>query len=294
LNKLNDNNVIIRSSGESRIIILPINTIIKKYNEGINISEISKEYDCSYDTIRNRLEDNNVIMRSRSESNSIDLPINIIIKKYNNGSTTIELGNIYDCSPGTIVNKLKEHNIELRSVSKSHTIKLPINIIIEEYKNGMSTYKLGKKYNCNPHTIRNRLIAFNIKLRSLSDASNISYICVCKECGNEFLGKSTAIYCNECNPQLYCYKFDNNCKEQNREKYGRECFFCGKTEMTNGKKLSVHHADYNKNQGCDNTPDWKLVPLCKKCHGLTGGNIKNRKIWESRILYLHGEYWSLH
>lgn len=62
----------------------------------------------------------------------------------------------------------------------------------------------------------------------------------------------------------YCPKFNEACKESNRTKYGRRCFMCNKTEKANGQKLSVHHIDMNKAQGCDS--NWKLVPLCKHCH----------------------------
>jgi len=62
----------------------------------------------------------------------------------------------------------------------------------------------------------------------------------------------------------YCPKFNDACRESNREKYGRECFICGKTEKANGQKLSVHHVDMDKAQGCES--NWKLVPLCRSCH----------------------------
>ena len=62
----------------------------------------------------------------------------------------------------------------------------------------------------------------------------------------------------------YCPKFNNACRESNREKYGRECFICGKSEKANGRRLSVHHVDMNKAQGCEG--NWKLVPLCMSCH----------------------------
>ena len=62
----------------------------------------------------------------------------------------------------------------------------------------------------------------------------------------------------------YCPKFNNACKESNREKYNRRCFLCNKTEKANGQKLSVHHVDMQKSQGCES--NWKLVPLCKHCH----------------------------
>lgn len=71
--------------------------------------------------------------------------------------------------------------------------------------------------------------------------------------------------------QPYCPLFNESCKESNREKYGRVCFICGKPEIENktytGKyrKLSVHHVDMNKNQGC-NGHEWKLIPVCMQCH----------------------------
>ena len=72
--------------------------------------------------------------------------------------------------------------------------------------------------------------------------------------------------------KLYCPKFNEACKEANRAKYGHKCFICGLPQSQNitktGKfqKLSVHHVDLNKNQGCDGT-EWKLVPLCMHHHG---------------------------
>lgn len=85
---------------------------------------------------------------------------------------------------------------------------------------------------------------------------------------------------------LYCNKFNEKCREQNRNKYNRECFICGKQECDNKtsnnipKKLSVHHVDRNKNQGCNDT-DWCLIPVCISCHGKV-----HTKIWENRIQFL--------
>ena len=80
--------------------------------------------------------------------------------------------------------------------------------------------------------------------------------------------------------QKYCHRFNESCRERNREKYGRVCFICGKDETDNGRKLSVHHVDMSRSQGC-NGEKWKLVPLCKSCHG-----IAHSGTWMSRIEYL--------
>ena len=84
----------------------------------------------------------------------------------------------------------------------------------------------------------------------------------------------------------YCEKFNESCRERNRSKYDHECFICGKPESENltksGKirKLSVHHVDMNKQQGCNDTA-WQLVPLCLEHHGTA-----HTPVWEARIQYL--------
>ena len=77
----------------------------------------------------------------------------------------------------------------------------------------------------------------------------------------------------------YCIKFTWKLKEQIREKYNRKCFLCNKTEKESKNKLSIHHVDYNKNQGCEEH-DWKLIPLCGSCHSKTN---YNRNYWENLI-----------
>ena len=68
----------------------------------------------------------------------------------------------------------------------------------------------------------------------------------------------------------YCPAFNKTLKEQIRAAFGRRCFICNKTEAENGKKLDVHHCDYNKGQGCGQR--WSLVPLCHRCHAATSNN----------------------
>ena len=78
----------------------------------------------------------------------------------------------------------------------------------------------------------------------------------------------------------YCPKFNNTFKESIREKFGRVCFLCPTTEEENGRKLSVHHVQYEKNCLCDDIK-CEFVPLCDSCHGKTN---HNREHWEALIL----------
>ena len=79
---------------------------------------------------------------------------------------------------------------------------------------------------------------------------------------------------------MYCPMFTEEVRERNRDKYGRLCFLCDKDEYDNKRRLSVHHVDMNKDQGC-NEHDWSLVPLCASCHGKA-----HNPTWQSRIEYL--------
>lgn len=76
----------------------------------------------------------------------------------------------------------------------------------------------------------------------------------------------------------YGLEFNEELKEVIRNRDRRKCVICGKTELENEEKLSVHHADYNKlNNNLNN-----LFSLCKKCHIKTN---HNREYW---IKYFKG------
>lgn len=79
----------------------------------------------------------------------------------------------------------------------------------------------------------------------------------------------------------YCPKFNNRLKEKVRDRFNRKCFLCDKTEMDNGMKLSVHHVQYNKECGCDDSLKCEFVPLCMSCHSQTNFS---RELWEKVIM----------
>jgi hypothetical protein len=78
----------------------------------------------------------------------------------------------------------------------------------------------------------------------------------------------------------YCVKFNNAFKEYIRAKFGYTCFLCPTTQAENGRKLSVHHVNYNKNCACDGDKTCQFVPLCVRCHSKTNGN---RAYWQKLI-----------
>jgi hypothetical protein len=79
----------------------------------------------------------------------------------------------------------------------------------------------------------------------------------------------------------YCHRFNEDLKEEIRDKFNRQCYICGVSETK--PRLHVHHIDYNKVQGCKGMK-WSLLPLCQSCHAKTNNN---RWYWFNRLI----NYW---
>lgn len=60
----------------------------------------------------------------------------------------------------------------------------------------------------------------------------------------------------------YCPKFNIKKKEEIRNEYLRTCVISGESTLQEGRRLSVHHVDNNKMQGCDGVR-WRLVPVTR-------------------------------
>jgi hypothetical protein len=79
---------------------------------------------------------------------------------------------------------------------------------------------------------------------------------------------------------LYCKKFNESYKQLIRNRFDNRCFWCNMTTEENGVALSVHHVNYNKNCGCDETK-CICVPLCVRCHMKSNGD---RIGWREKIM----------
>jgi len=73
----------------------------------------------------------------------------------------------------------------------------------------------------------------------------------------------------------YAREFNKRLREEIRARDHHVCQHCGATD-NGGKKMCVHHIDYNKN---NNLPA-NLIALCDDCHLRTNGN---RETW--RVLF---------
>lgn len=113
----------------------------------------------------------------------------------------------------------------------------------------------------------------------------------CKNCGKTYKvipSKQKSMFCsktcafkylrNENSPhwkggtsyEPYCIKFNDDIKEMIRIEHDRTCFMCKEQELEK-EKLSIHHVDYQKSQGCKGLK-WSLIPMHNKCHIRTNHN----------------------
>ena len=75
---------------------------------------------------------------------------------------------------------------------------------------------------------------------------------------------------------LYCEKFDDDLKERVRDFFNGCCYVCGVGQSELGRKLDVHHVNYDKMVCCNDVKPL-FVPLCRSCHAKT---LKDREYWE--------------
>ena len=81
--------------------------------------------------------------------------------------------------------------------------------------------------------------------------------------------------------QIYGWDWTQTLRKAIRERDGFRCQVCGKEYHPNGRKLSVHHIDYDK---MNNNPK-NLITLCTSCHvKTTAGNHDKWKRFFSRPL----------
>lgn len=181
-----------------------------------------------------------------------------------------------------------------------YTDILTKSFLIKEYiQNKKSCNQIAKEVGCGRSTIRRNLITCNIPRRNRTERQQgknhpiyidgrTNKIYYCKDCLKKGIkteiSKTGGIYnggrCMSCsqierlkNPKNHpCYienldrdypnKFNKILKESIRERDNHVCQICGKSAKDNGRKLDVHHIDYDKN----NLDPINLIALCRSCH----------------------------
>ena len=182
-----------------------------------------------------------------------------------------EIGNMCGVHGDTVVYWLKTREFKIRSLSETLLMGKHRPSKDEMYEmyvvNNMSTHQIGEQVGVSHGTIRRWLLEYDMDVRNGSEALM-----------GKWIGELSPVWRG--GKSGYCYKFNETFKESIREEFGRKCFICGKSECDNGRKLSVHHTNYDRSCMCGSI-ECRFVPLCTRCHAKTNFN---RFYWYSLIM----------
>ena len=90
-------------------IELPIEEIVKKWEQGVTQKELSKEYGVSRVTINKRISEYYEKEEKGKPKQRIELPIEEIVKKWERGITQKELSKRYGVSKSTINKRISKY-----------------------------------------------------------------------------------------------------------------------------------------------------------------------------------------
>jgi len=171
--------------------------------------------------------------------------------------STTEIANEYNVSPSTIQRKLRDMRIPLRQRKRN---PLDGKWLYEQYVIlDKSSWQIADETNMAHQSILYDLNRLGIEIRNKSSALKKYREKV------DLSGINAPNWKGGISYEPYCPKFNEDYKEKIRNRDNRTCALCGKSEIENGRKLSVHHVDGEKMQGCDGIK-WHLISLCKHCH----------------------------
>jgi transposase len=164
------------------------------------------------------------------------------------------------CRP-TVCFWMKRYGIKPRTYLESKLVGTHM-ISKEELVNmywdqGMSTTQIAKKIGVYSTTVGRWMNIYEIKARSFSETNS---------------GENSPGWKGGISGGKYCYKFNNTFKEDVRGRDDYICQLCGREQLLGGRKLSIHHIHYDK-ENC--YPD--VVALCRSCNSAVNSN---RDYWE--------------
>lgn len=96
-----------------------------------------------------------------------------IVRKYQVGSSSTELGKEYGVGPSTILDILRASEVKIRTPAESNR-KLSegqVDDVVRKYQAGINSIELGKEYGVSDQTIRNLLTNRGVEIRGPSEAN---------------------------------------------------------------------------------------------------------------------------
>lgn len=251
------------------------NWLYKKYiKDKLTTVEIAKLCKCNASFVSVKLKEFGIATRQMGEYLSPNAKWNLLedrnwlYKKYIEEKLSLKrIAELCNCKEKPVVRKLKEFNIKIRKKNSNEATNPYAKWNLLEDKGW-----LYKKYKIKKHS--------SIEIASFCKCSDTCVLEYLKKFNipiRDNKGKNSHFWKGGISFEPYCNKWTASLKEKIRNRNDRVCYICGKLEEDDNRKLSVHHVDYNKMQGCEDNIQGKkhkfnLVPLCTSCHSRTNHN----------------------
>lgn len=139
-------------------VVLPIAEVAAKYRAGAGSVELGEEYGCSATTIVKKLRAHGVPIRVAARTNvlTVRIPVGEAIELYRAGWGLKRLGDRYECSAGTVRDRLRAAGVTIRRQG-DRTIPLPVEELAAAYRAGQTCEALAREHDVSPTTIVNKL-----------------------------------------------------------------------------------------------------------------------------------------
>lgn len=216
-------------------------------------------------------------------SRRLNLDISIIKHLYlDEHLTTNQIAQRFNVSPHVITKNIKSNGIPIRTKGDTHillfrdkiknngTLKSPS---IGDMRQGFELGLKNPSYYVWVQCSECKSLRWEVK-------SRIKKHPLCQPCamirnGLNHRGDRASAWLGGISFEPYTPEFNNTLKEQIRKRDNYTCQMCGKPQ--NGKRLAIHHIDYNKKHNVPNN----LISLCHNqgllnCHSKTN---HNREYW---------------
>ena len=138
-------------------------------DEKLPPATIAKIFGCNDSTVRNRLREYGIKVRTLSEAMTrIVIPEDDLRRLYlDEGLSAEEIAKIYGCSGRTVFDRLRKYGINTRCSA----IKIPEDKLRQLYLDEeLSSCKIAEIFGCSDGTVRNNLQKYGIKARSRGEA----------------------------------------------------------------------------------------------------------------------------
>lgn len=160
-----------RGSGPTRhrnIANLPVEEMANLYTDGESVKDIAKKFGVSDATVYNRLRDAGVSREGHRGKPRKEVPVEEVARRHHAGAALYELAEDYGVSDVTLSKRLKEHGYEVIRGSRMEKKPLPVERIVERYRDGEHLRQIAEDYPVSHETIRKRLIDEGVELRPRS------------------------------------------------------------------------------------------------------------------------------